>query len=131
MQVISYGYKIPKLDDKDFWESYNFDVTRLSTHDHDGQTSAPLRAGVINPYAVLVETADWIARTLPATGYQFNIPFDITWDMEWDDGDPCPVQVVFRTTDNNIAFPEYNRISDGSGIQVYVPFQLDLQVGMY
>lgn len=131
MRVISFGYKIPAIQDKDFWETYNFDITRLSTHDHDGQNSAPLRAGVINPSFADIESADWIARTPPATGFYVDIAFDISWDMEWVDGEPCPVQVVCRTSDNLQAFPEYNRLADGSGIQVYVPFQLDLQVGMY
>jgi hypothetical protein len=37
-----YGYKIPELEDKDFWDSYNFNFERLDQHDHDGVNSKDL-----------------------------------------------------------------------------------------
>ena len=43
-----YGYKIPELEDKDFWDSYNFNFERLDGHTHDGVDSA-----FVPPQAVL------------------------------------------------------------------------------
>lgn len=37
-----YGYKIPELEDKDFWDSYNFNISRYDGHTHDGIDSAPI-----------------------------------------------------------------------------------------
>ncbi len=35
-----HGYKIPELEDKDFWDSYNFNIARYDAHDHTGVDSA-------------------------------------------------------------------------------------------
>lgn len=40
-----YGYKIPELEDKDFWTSYNFNFERLDQHSHDGIDSPIISAG--------------------------------------------------------------------------------------
>lgn len=87
MKIISYGYKIPELKDKDFWESYNFDVTRLSTHNHDGNNSAHLAPGASFPYQQLVTIADWVGGS-PNFTYDFEFP--IGWQMTWPEeiGDP-------------------------------------------
>lgn len=37
-----YGYKIPEVEDKDFFDSYNYNYNRLDTHTHDGVDSAPI-----------------------------------------------------------------------------------------
>jgi hypothetical protein len=36
----TYGYKIPELEDKDFWDSYNENIPLMNDHDHDGDNSA-------------------------------------------------------------------------------------------
>ena len=36
------GYKIPELEDKDFWDSYNFNWLRSDSHTHDGIDSLPV-----------------------------------------------------------------------------------------
>ena len=40
-----YGYKIPELEDKDFWDSYNWNFLRLDGHTHDGEDSAFITVG--------------------------------------------------------------------------------------
>jgi len=44
----TYGYKIPELEDKDFWGSYNENFVLVDAHNHDGDNSA-----VVAPQAVL------------------------------------------------------------------------------
>ena len=44
----TYGYKIPELEDKDFWTSYNENFVLVDAHNHDGDNSA-----VVAPQATL------------------------------------------------------------------------------
>ena len=37
--ITTNGYKIPELEDKDFWDSYNFNIARLDGHNHTGTDS--------------------------------------------------------------------------------------------
>lgn len=48
-----FGYKIPELEDKDFWDSYNFNISRYDAHSHDGVDSV-----FVPPQAVLDQNVE-------------------------------------------------------------------------
>lgn len=37
-----YGYKIPEVEDKDWWDSFNYNFNRLNEHSHDSVDSPPV-----------------------------------------------------------------------------------------
>ena len=80
MNIIDFGYKIPELSDKDFWQSYNFDITRLATHNHDGENSSLLAPGHMAPQLVLIETGDWTGPVSEVyTSPTIPLPSSVTW----------------------------------------------------
>jgi hypothetical protein len=129
MKIISYGYKIPELTDKDFWDSYNFDVTRLSTHNHDGINSPKINPGGIQVYGVTILNTQWTPDT--PSGYYHDVPFPVGWNMVWTSGQPCPVQVQCRLNDR-IAYLDSGRATNGLGVRIYSAVLLNnLSVGLY
>src|SRR4051812_30285210 len=101
MQIIAYGYKLPELSDKDFWESYNFDVTRLSTHNHDGNNSPHLAPGASYPYLQTIAVGDWTGSP-PHMLYDFIFP--IPWMMTWPAGTQSPVLATIRNPAGSIVY---------------------------
>jgi len=133
MKIIDYGYKIPELTDKDFWDSYNFDVTRLSTHNHDGNNSTLLRAGSTAPYYKEVLIADW---TGSAANWRYDLKFPSSWLMKWLPGTACPVQVIVRNAAGNVLYLEQSRYitsapSPEYGVSFYSVSQLDCNIAYY
>lgn len=134
MKIIAYGYKIPELTDKDFWDSYNFDITRLSTHNHDGNNSSKLRAGSTSPYEVNVAKASWSGS---GSNYRYDLKFPSTWSMIWPDGGAaCPVQAVVRNAAGNILYLEQSRYvtaapSPEYGVSFYSVTPLDCNIAYY
>lgn len=125
MQIISYGYRLPDIQDKDFWNSYNFDIERLSTHDHDGINSAFLSAGHMNPTLILIETGDWVGPTDEV--YSFDIP--LPSNVSWPTGSPCPI--VIQMFENDTIVPaNFNRVDDDN-FQITSRTNTDLVVGLY
>lgn len=125
MQIIDYGYKLPDIQDKDFWDSYNFDITRLSTHNHDGENSALLDAGHLNPTKLLIETGDWVGPTSEV--YEFTIP--LPSNVTWPDGGVSPVLV--KSFENNIAtLTNFQRVDDNN-FKVTSRTNDDLVIGIY
>lgn len=127
MQIIDFGYKLPELSDKDFWQSYNFDIERLSTHDHDGINSALLDAGHMNPTLLLVETADWNG---PVDDVYTTDPIALPANVTWPDGSPCPVIVKGFTTANLSCNVNYSRVDDNN-FQLTQKTDQELIVGIY
>lgn len=127
MQIIDYGYKLPELSDQDFWQSYNFDITRLSTHNHDGVNSALLGPGHMAPTLVLVETGDW---TGPVSEVYTSPTIPLPSNVTWADGSPCPVIVKGFTSGNISCQIEYSRIDDDN-LKVTQYTNQELVVGLY
>lgn len=126
--TLSKGYKQPEIDDKDFWDQINFDIQRLNDHTHDGINSQKVVPGAIDPYAELVEIADWVGGSAP---YYYDVLFPLPLDMVWADGDPCPVQVVVRDSSENQVFLDSTRAPGGLGVRVFTFVKDDYLVGLY
>jgi hypothetical protein len=111
MKLTQYGYKLATIDDKSFWDSYNYDIERLDQHNHDGLNSAPLAPGAAVPFGIEIEIIDWIGVG-PFT-FPFNFP--VGWDMTWDAGDPCPVRITVYDMLGNIVYLDQAAKLDGLG----------------
>ena len=127
MQIIDYGYKLPELEDKTFFDSYNFDITRLSTHNHDGENSALLAPGHMAPTLVLIEAADW---TGPTSEIYDSPTIPLPTNVTWADGSPCPVVVKGFTSGNKSCNVEYERVDDNNFKVTQMTTQ-ELVVGLY
>jgi hypothetical protein len=135
MKIIAYGYKIPELTDKDFWDQYNFDITRLSTHNHDGNNSAKLRTGSIEPYVVELTMVDWLPL---GTGYYYSMVFPSAWMMTWTRNPPsaCPVQVCVRDWEGQVLYLDQQQYQTGTavleyGISFYTPIAVNCIIALY
>jgi len=127
MQIIDYGYKLPEQEDKTFFDSYNFDITRLSTHNHDGENSAPLSPGHMAPTLVLVEAVDWTGPTDEVySSPNIPLPSSVTWTT----GNPCPILVKGFTSGNKSCNVEYERVDDNNFKVTQMTTQ-ELVVGLY
>ena len=113
MQTIQYGYRLPEPADKTFWDTYNFDIQRLATHDHDGLNSALLGPGHFEPSYIFIEPGDWNG---PVDEVYTSDPIGIPPNVTWVDTEPCPLIVkgfndaneavnidFFRVDNNNLA----------------------------
>lgn len=127
MQIISYGYKIPELQDKDFWQSYNFDITRLASHSHDGVDSPLLVPGHMQPTLVLVELADW---TGPVDEVYSSANIPLPTNVTWPDQTPCPVIVKGFTSANVSCNVSFQRVDDNN-LKVTQKTNQELLVGLY
>jgi len=125
MQIISFGYKIPNIQDKDFWQSYNFDITRLATHNHDGINSELLVPGHLNPTVLLIETLDWVGPT--DEEYTFDIPLPV--NVTFPDGGVSPV-IVRCFEGNEQTLTSFRRVDD-TNIQIFSRSNENLVVGLY
>ena len=127
MNIIDFGYKIPELSDQDFWQSYNFDITRLSTHDHDGENSALLAPGHMAPQLVLIETGDW---TGPVSEVYTSPTIPLPSSVTWPDGSPCPVIVKGFTSGNVACQVDYQRVDDNN-LKCTQYTNQELVIGLY
>lgn len=127
MQIIDYGYKLPEQPDKTFFDSYNFNITRYSTHNHDGVNSALLPPGHTAPQLVLIETSDWTGPTDEVFSSP-NVP--LPSNVTWTDGNPCPVTVKGFTTSNKSLPVEYQRVDDNN-LRLLQKTNQDLIIGLY
>ena len=111
MKYTPHGYKLPELDDKDFWDSINYDIERLDSHNHDGLNSAHLAPGASRAHEVPI--TPWVG-----TGpYTFDFLFPPIWDMIWEDGEACPVEItVYNVPDGNLVHLDVTREPSGLGI---------------
>lgn len=125
MQIIDYGYRLPDIQDKDFWGSYNFDVTRLSTHDHDGINSALLSAGHLNPTLILIEEADWSGPVSEVYSFQIPLPVNVTWPS----GSPSPI--IIQMFENDALVPANFQRVDDNNLSIISRTNTDLVVGLY
>jgi hypothetical protein len=129
MQIIAYGYKLAELSDKDFWESYNFDIVRLASHNHDGNNSAHLAPGASYPYLQVVTIGDWVG-TVPNLTYDFLFP--IPWMMTWPLGTQSPVLATVRNPAGSIIHLKQTAIRDPLtntwGIQFETAVALDCNI---
>jgi len=127
MRITNKGYRIPELDDRDFWDSYNFDIERLDGHNHDGVNSEQLTPGAFDPYKETIEVADWVGAGAP---FHYDFIFPAPWDMLWADDEPCPVFITARDSEENIVYLEQGRAPSGLGVRLYSSVKLDLIVGV-
>lgn len=128
MRYTPNGFKIPETGDTDFWDQHEFNVERLDAHTHDGVNSDPLPPGATDPYKVEIAVLDWVGASAP---YYFDIEFPISWDKTWADGEPCPVKVIVRDTDENQVFLDNTRLTSGDGVRVYSSIKAIYVVGLY
>ncbi len=109
MQIVDYGYKIAQLQDKDFWDTYNFSITRTSTHNHDGENSALLGPGHLEPLKVFIDTIDWPAPVDEVyTSDSIPLPPNVTWP----DQGVFPLIATGTSTDNKKVEVDYIRVDD-------------------
>lgn len=64
MTLTTYGYRLPQSGDKakgtsGWYASYEFNVSRIDTHNHDGANSALLTFSSISPYTGTILAAGW------------------------------------------------------------------------
>lgn len=130
MEIIDYGYKVPELEDTDFWDSLVFDIRRLSTHNHDGVNSSFIAPGAVDVYEFEFETADWVSNS-PDPGYHLDFTFPITWNFTWTDQAPCPVQLVVRedATNEPVFLTSQRQAANIIRFQTSAPF--DGNIGVY
>jgi hypothetical protein len=126
MKYTDKGYKIPEIDDRDFWDSYNFDIQRLNDHTHDGIDSQRLTPGAAEPYKVSILTADWVGGSAP---YYYDFTFPLAWDVTWADNDPCPVNITARNTSEEIVYLEQGRTAS-TGVRLYTYVKMDIILGV-
>lgn len=127
MRYTDKGYRIPEINDKDFWDSIVFDIQRLNDHTHDDTDSQRLTPGASAPYAESILVADWVGASAP---YYYDFIFPLAWDVTWADGDPCPVTVTARNSSENIVHLEQGREPSGLGVRLYTYVKLDLVLGV-
>lgn len=114
MKYTQYGYKLLEINDKDFWNSMNFDIDRLDQHNHDGRNSAHLAPGAARPLEIEIEVIDWVG---PGP-FTFEFTFPILWDIVWADGAACPVEIMTYDLTGNVVYLDQSRATDGLGFIV-------------
>ncbi|HYX39929.1 MAG TPA: hypothetical protein VE954_43085 [Oligoflexus sp.] len=127
MRYTPNGFKIPTDEDQDFWDQNEFNVERLDAHTHDGVDSEPLAPGATEPYKVDIAVLDWVGASAP---YYYDVVFPIGWDKTWANGEPCPVQIVVRDTNETQVFLDTARVA-ATGIRVYSSVKAVYVVGLY
>lgn len=127
MRYTDKGYKIPELNDTDFWQSIVYDIQRLNDHTHDDDDSQRLTPGASEPYKQAVLVANWVGASAP---YYYDFIFPLSWNITWADGDPCPVTVTARNSDEDIVHLSQGREPSGLGVRIYTYVKLDLILGV-
>jgi hypothetical protein len=127
MRYADKGYKVPEINDTDFWNSIVFDIQRLNDHTHDDVDSQRLTPGAAEPYKVTIGTADWVGASAP---YYYDFTFPLTWNVTWADNDPCPVTVTARNTSEDIVYLTQARGASGLGVRLYTYVKLDIVLGV-
>jgi hypothetical protein len=134
MEVIDFGYKLPELGDQNFWDSYNFDVVRLSTHDHDGVNSKKLAGNSHAPVETIIGTAPATWTLDAGSGkYYFNIAFPAAWLMTFPNPGIAQTMVEIFDSAATKVFMEWkaNPTNDGIWILSQVVPTESIYVAMY
>ena len=111
MEIIDYGYKIAQLQDKDFWDTYNFSISRTSTHNHDGENSTLLGPGHLEPLKIFIDVGDW---PTPVDEIYTSDSIPLPPNVEWLDQGVCPLMVAGFSTDNVKVEVDYVRVDDNN-----------------
>lgn len=102
-----YGYKIPELEDKDFWDSYNSNFVLVDAHNHDGINSAVIASENIQEDAkklygqftitggvISSENLDGFSLSYPANTGTFLVTLDqdyeLLYNLVWTRSDISP-----------------------------------------
>lgn len=112
METIAYGYKRPQnsIDSGDiFFPAWEFNITRLASHNHDGVNSAPL--GAANQ---TISAANWVASPIGGGLYEQEITLPSPFQY-----DTC--QLWFKLSTGEYVYPSITR----TGAQKFKVFTND------
>lgn len=106
MQTLTYGFKLPEINDSGdaLWTALEDNITRVDGHNHDGVDSPLLTAQSITGVTQTIASGSWSASG--ATGHyrqQITVPSGFDFDT---------VQIGFRTSAGAVIFPTVEKVSD-------------------